>query len=89
VAAWREFPDHHDYTRDDVTELAELLRTTHARFAICTRKDLVKLRVQTIAGAPLRAIGVELQFLAGEQALRDALAPLAARAHATDLTAEE
>jgi tetraacyldisaccharide 4'-kinase len=89
VAAWREFPDHHDYTRDDVTELAELLRTTHAKFAICTRKDLVKLRVQTIAGAPLRAIGVELQFVAGEQALRDALAPLAARAHATDLTAEE
>jgi tetraacyldisaccharide 4'-kinase len=66
VAAWREFPDHHDYHRDDVAAISELLRTTGATMAVCTRKDLVKLRVQTIGG--------------GEDQLRSALSPLAHRA---------
>ncbi len=85
VAAWREFPDHHAYTRDEVSELAELLRSTQASYAICTRKDLVKLRVQTIAGAPLRAIGVELSFLNGKEAMEKALAPWAESALATHI----
>jgi tetraacyldisaccharide 4'-kinase len=80
VAAWREFPDHHAYSRDDVAELAELLRSAQATLALCTRKDLVKLRVQTIGGVPLRAVGVDLHFLAGQAELEAALAPLIDRA---------
>jgi tetraacyldisaccharide 4'-kinase len=80
AAAWREFPDHHDYTRDDVAALGKLVQSTAAAAVACTRKDLVKLRVQTIAGAPLRAVGVELQFLKGKELLMRALEPLAAQA---------
>jgi tetraacyldisaccharide 4'-kinase len=80
VEAWREFPDHHDYTREDVDELARLVAEAKVETVLCTRKDLVKLRVARIGGANLRAVGVELQFLRGEQELLAALQPLIARA---------
>jgi tetraacyldisaccharide 4'-kinase len=84
VAAWREFPDHHGYSREDVESLAtfaqEAAREAGAELVLCTRKDLVKLRVPAIGGVPLRAVGVELQFLAGEEALTAALAPIIIRA---------
>jgi tetraacyldisaccharide 4'-kinase len=76
VSAWREFPDHHNYTREDVDELAGLTRESAAELILCTRKDLVKLRVPAIGGVPLRALSVELRFLSGEQAMLDALRPV-------------
>ena len=80
VAAWREFPDHHNYTRADVDELGRLVAQSGVRQILCTRKDLVKLRVPAIAGAPLRAVGVELNFLTGQDQLTAALAPIIQRA---------
>jgi tetraacyldisaccharide 4'-kinase len=80
VAAWREFPDHHAYSREDVESLATWARDAGAELLLCTRKDLVKLRVPAIGGVPLRAVGVALQFLAGEEALTAALAPIIIRA---------
>jgi tetraacyldisaccharide 4'-kinase len=77
AGAWREFPDHHNYTRGDVDELARLVRETGAEMIVCTRKDLVKLRVPVVGGAPLRALRVQLHFLHGEAELASALAPLA------------
>jgi tetraacyldisaccharide 4'-kinase len=78
VEAWREFPDHHNYAREDVEGLSRLARESGAEMALCTRKDLVKLRVPFIGDIPLRAVGVQLQFLRGESELTAALAPLAA-----------
>lgn len=75
LVAWREFPDHHDYRRADVDQLAADLRNSSAELALCTRKDLVKLRTPMIAGVPLRAVAVELQFLSGEAELNQALEP--------------
>jgi tetraacyldisaccharide 4'-kinase len=80
IERWREFPDHHDYTRENVDEIAQLVRESGARLAVCTRKDLVKLRVPAINGAPLRAVGVELSFLRGEAELVAAIQPVAERA---------
>jgi tetraacyldisaccharide 4'-kinase len=80
VVAWREFPDHHAYSRADVEELAGLMQESGAKFALCTRKDLVKLRIPTLGGIPLRAVGVELQFFRGEEAMKAALEPLVDRA---------
>ncbi|BBO35521.1 tetraacyldisaccharide 4'-kinase [Lacipirellula parvula] len=82
VERWREFPDHHDFTREDVEELAQLAREANARFIVCTRKDLVKLRVPSIGGVPLRAVGVELNFLRGEAELAAVILPLVERARA-------
>jgi tetraacyldisaccharide 4'-kinase len=76
IERWWEFPDHHDYTRENVDEIAGLIRESGARFAVCTRKDLVKLRVSAIGGAPLRAVSVELKFLCGEADLKGALQPI-------------
>jgi tetraacyldisaccharide 4'-kinase len=80
VAAWREFPDHHNYTRNDVEAICSLARDAGATLIVCTRKDLVKLRVAAIGGIPLRAIGVELHFLRGEDAMTGALLPIVDRA---------
>jgi tetraacyldisaccharide 4'-kinase len=80
IAAWREFPDHHGYSREDVESLATWARDAGAELLLCTRKDLVKLRVPAIGGVSLRAVGVELRFLAGEEALAAALAPIVDRA---------
>ena len=85
VSAWREFPDHHNYTREDVDELARIARESGADLIVCTRKDLVKLRAPAIGGVPLRALSVELRFLSGEQAMIDALRPLIERARAIQL----
>jgi tetraacyldisaccharide 4'-kinase len=76
IERWREFPDHHDYTRENVEEIGGLIRESGARFAVCTRKDLVKLRVPAVGGAPLRAVSVELSFLCGEADLKGALQPI-------------
>jgi tetraacyldisaccharide 4'-kinase len=80
VAAWREFSDHHNYTREDVEAICSLARESGAALIVCTRKDLVKLRVAAIGGIPLRAIGVELRFLRGEDAMIGALQPIIDRA---------
>jgi tetraacyldisaccharide 4'-kinase len=72
VIAWREFPDHHAFTRDDVESLGP--RAAGAEMILCTRKDLVKLQVTTIGGIPLWSVGVELQFSVGQSDFEAALA---------------
>jgi tetraacyldisaccharide 4'-kinase len=81
VVAWREFSDHYNYTRADVDAICTLTRESGAQLIVCTRKDLVKLRVAAIGGIPLRAIGVELRFLRGEDAMIGALQPIVDRAN--------
>lgn len=85
VVGWREFPDHHDFTRAHVDELAALVQDSGARLILCTRKDLVKLRVPSIGGVPLRAVGVELAYISGEAEMKAALEPLIMQAQALDL----
>lgn len=80
VEAWREFPDHHAYSAADLASLTEWARGAQAEIVVCTRKDLVKLETDRLGDAPLRAVGVELQFLAGEDAIVAALEPLIAAA---------
>lgn len=90
IVAWREFPDHHGYTRADVDDLAAWARMSQPAMLVCTRKDLVKLRTSSIGGAPLRAAGIELAFLAGQGELETALAPAIQRAAAVpDLGEQE
>jgi tetraacyldisaccharide 4'-kinase len=80
VVAWREFPDHHAYSPADVAALSQWAQTVNAGLVLCTRKDLVKLRVEALGGAPLHAVEVSLHFLRGQEALAAALQPLIAKA---------
>ncbi len=71
ILAWREFPDHHTYTRDDVESLKDWATTVDQ--VLCTRKDLVKLSVTNLGNVPLHAVSVQLSFLAGQSSLEAAL----------------
>ncbi len=65
VAVWREFPDHHGYTRADMKSLVRW--AAGAELAVCTRKDLVKLGLTQIGAAPLWSIRVDLGFSIGQR----------------------
>lgn len=85
IVAWRELPDHHAYDRQCVEQLAEFARTSGARIAVCTMKDLVKLRTNTLGGLPLVALAVEMELRVGEAELLNLLEPLVQRALAVEL----
>ncbi|MCH2113708.1 MAG: tetraacyldisaccharide 4'-kinase [Pirellulales bacterium] len=69
VVAWREFPDHHGYTCQEIESLARW--GSMADRILCTRKDLVKLRHATPCGMPLCAVSMELVFLTGQAELEE------------------
>ena len=71
VVAWREFPDHHVFTRDDVESLARWAEGAEA--TLCTRKDLVKLQVSKLGDVTLWAVEVQLQFSTGQSEIEAAL----------------
>ena len=78
IADFREFPDHHRYTAADRGSLADWAERLGALAVLCTRKDLVKLSADSLGGRPLWAVGIELEFLAGQEALEARLSGLLA-----------
>ena len=65
--AFREFPDHHPYSRADVDDLRRWAAGLAAdALVLTTQKDLVKLRLPDLAGRPLWAVRVGFRFLDGE-----------------------
>ena len=75
VAAFRTFPDHHAYMREDVDELRAWANELPAGAAVATtQKDWVKLRLADLAGRPLHTVRIEMKFREGEEAFRRVLA---------------
>jgi len=68
IVAWREFPDHHPYSANDLERLARWAEEATPRPAaiVCTHKDLVKIPSHRLGSLPLEALRVEAKFLAGE-----------------------
>ncbi len=70
-----DFPDHHWYSGDDLTRIHREFKNREARFAVTTRKDLVRLQAlgQEYRGflkdIPLCVLESEPDFIAGEDAL--------------------
>jgi len=78
VIAWRTFPDHHPYSRDDVESLRDWARQLPSDAAIATtQKDLVKLRVDRLGDRELWALAIKLKVTAGEDALVELLTKVA------------
>lgn len=71
-SAWREFPDHHNYTPTDVHELQKWCREHQATVACCTQKDLVKLQVTHLGDTPLWAVEQGVEVTAGHAHLQSA-----------------
>jgi tetraacyldisaccharide 4'-kinase len=65
VSLFREFPDHHSYTRSDLLSLGEWARQAEVAAVLCTQKDLVKIGLDRLGDKPLYAVRIGLEFLAG------------------------
>ncbi len=76
VVAFREFSDHHRYTREEIGWLSDWVSGADATAVLCTHKDLVKLQVEQLAGRPLWAVVVGIEFLLGREALEERLSRL-------------
>lgn len=76
VSAFREFADHHAYSRQDVESLAEWAARSQADAVVCTHKDLVKIGLSQLAGRPLWALAIDLTVLSGEAELAAVLGRL-------------
>jgi tetraacyldisaccharide 4'-kinase len=72
----RVFPDHHDYTAEDVRSLERWAIDLGANLVLTTQKDLVKLRASLLGPAPLRALRIGLEITAGGEIMEDVLARL-------------
>jgi tetraacyldisaccharide 4'-kinase len=81
LANWREFPDHHRYSRPDAESLIPWAAA--AELAICTRKDLVKLQRTQLGGTPLWSVRVEMRFSVGQNEFESMLSSVG---HAPDIT---
>ena len=77
TAKFLPFPDHYRYTADDVQELVKTAKVLGIDLILCTMKDLVKLTCSDFAGFFLRAVAIEIQFIAGESAVCERLTALA------------
>ena len=72
--AFRIFPDHHAYTRNDVEELAKWACEQPAGTQIVTtQKDWVKLRIVDLSGKPLWALKIAFRIIEGEAELHELL----------------
>jgi len=79
AVAFREFPDHHGYTRTDVESLTGWAERLDVAAVVSTHKDLVKLGVDRLGRQPLWAVTIGLEFLAGQgdlEAKLQALVPM-------------
>jgi tetraacyldisaccharide 4'-kinase len=74
VADFRAFPDHHDYTRDDVEDLRSWARRQATDcVVVTTQKDLVKLCLDRLGERKLWALRIELRIEAGREELEERL----------------
>lgn len=69
IAAFRPFPDHHGYSRDDVAELQNWARSQNVGALLTTQKDLVKLGVDSLGGRPLWAVQIGAVVVCGAERL--------------------
>ncbi len=69
VLGFRTFPDHYAYTSSDIEDLTAWAARLGASCMLCTGKDLVKMPVEQLGERKLWAVGIELEFLSGREAL--------------------
>lgn len=70
VVAFRNFPDHHNYTRDDIEEIRGWVRQQAMEcVVVTTQKDLVKVRLTQIGNRPLWAVQIQLRITEGSELL--------------------
>jgi tetraacyldisaccharide 4'-kinase len=77
VAAWRAYPDHHAYTREDIEDLRTWARGLPTDAIVATtQKDLVKIRLDRLGDGALWALKIELVIRQGGEQLEEVLSRL-------------
>ena len=71
---FRTFPDHHVYSRSDVNNLGLWAESQRPALILTTQKDSVKLRLDQVAGIPLRSLRIAFEPLSGLAELESSLA---------------
>ena len=70
VIAWRTYPDHHAYGKDDIEALRTWARQLPQDAALATtQKDLVKIRLNRMAERDLWALEIALDLTSGQEAI--------------------
>jgi tetraacyldisaccharide 4'-kinase len=68
MQAFRSYPDHHAYTREDVDELRRWAsRLPPDCIVVTTQKDYVKIRLSRLGGRPLLGLRIGLHIEAGRE----------------------
>lgn len=79
VVAFREFPDHHDYSRDDVRSITTwAAEQENLAAVVCTHKDLVKVGLTRLGSLPLWATTISIAIHAGQEEFEAKLAEVIA-----------
>lgn len=76
---FRTYPDHHRYTREDVTDLRTWADDLDSPVLLTTQKDLVKLDVPRLNQSPLWAVEIGTEIHAGQELLERRLTELTER----------
>ena len=69
ICGAREFPDHHNFSREELEQVAAEARAAGANYVVCTHKDLVKVGVNRLGGIPVHAMLIELEMVTGSDSL--------------------
>jgi len=73
VAAWLELPDHCAYDEREIARVEGWLAGLAVEQVVCTRKDLVKIPREEIAGKRLLALEIEVDVVQGREELERVL----------------
>jgi len=73
VADFREYPDHHPYSRADIEELDRWVGGLNVTAVVCSQKDLVKIGLPRLGGKSLWALRIAIEFLAGQKCFEERL----------------
>lgn len=76
VAAFRVFADHHAYGGADLDTLTAWAQREQATMLVTTLKDLVKIDRDSLAGIPMAAVEIAIEFTAGSAEMAALLASL-------------
>jgi tetraacyldisaccharide 4'-kinase len=69
VTDFRQFPDHHAYTRADIDSLRHWADFLPVAALVTTQKDLVKLPLDQLGERPLWALGIGVEIVRGAEVL--------------------
>jgi tetraacyldisaccharide 4'-kinase len=68
ATGFMEFPDHHRYSKKDISTITQAAKKTAAETLLTTEKDYARIAAETVWPLDLIVIGVEISF--GEDKLR-------------------